>query len=45
MERNSKPIQGAQFVRYFGPLLELELGVKPVKTFEVDEALFDDFRS
>ena len=22
MERNSKPIEGAQFVRYFGPLLD-----------------------
>jgi len=26
-------------------LEELELGLKPVKTFEVDEKFFDEFRS
>jgi hypothetical protein len=25
--------------------VELELGVKPVKTFEIDESFFDDLRS
>jgi restriction system protein len=38
------PIELVDQNKMIDMFVELELGVKPAKTFEVDETFFDDFR-
>jgi restriction system protein len=38
------PIELVDQNKMIDMLVELELGVKPTKTFEVDESFFDEFR-